>query len=500
MKLETIKIQNYRCFSEYEFEFTKGVNVLIGINGSGKTALINAIRHGVSFVFAKTLSDNDPPLAASADGLTVESPTAMDAFFDENIADYQYPIEIQCKATLKNISLPQWAIYKESAGGRVFSTKYKEAYQMFENQNHFPILSIYSDSYPHLKSSISKYAERILSSGQSIPKNFGYHQWSAESACTEVWEQRFINLWQEIGNKQLALRNYIGIENKNKTDEFLRSIGLKDNADAIFSKQDIDSFIKEFPQKATEAKLRWELINLESEREIITNFLVKFSEPISTITSSLEQFKIKGLEVSTRLQDNYLTVRFEDGRAVLFQNLPAGYKRLFSIVFDIAYRAYILQLKENRILPNLLKKATEVSGIVVIDEIDLHLHPSLEQEVIERFQTTFPNIQFIVTTHSNLVISNLKEQDGRNSIIRLENINGKYTNGKLPNIFGIGYESSLLDFMDTPPRNSDVKYLAEAYIRLEKRNESEQAMTIKSELGKLVGGKRDIDEIISSFR
>ncbi|KAA6338340.1 DNA replication and repair protein RecF [termite gut metagenome] len=482
MRLEKVNIHNYRCFSNYEISFTQGVNILIGKNGSGKTIIINAIRHGLSFVFARnTPSNNDQSLATSADGLTVESPSTMDAFYDKAIQDYRYPIAIQCIARIKGILLPQWEIYKESAGGRVFSTKYKEASQEFENQNHLPVLSLYSDSYPHLKSSLSKYAERILSSGYMIPKNFGYYQWSAESACTEVWEQRFINLWQEIGNKRLSLKNYIGyIENKESTDDFLKSLGLEKDM-SLNPTAKYNDFIKKFPQKATETRLQWELINLEREREIITNFLIKFSKPLSPISSDLDQFIIKGLEVSTRLQNNYLNVRFEDGRSILFQNLPTGYKRLFSIVLDIAYRAYILQLREWGIF-TFLEKAENVTGIVVIDEIDLHLHPSLEQEVIQRFQNTFPNIQFIVSTHSNLVIANLKENEGRNSIISLENVVEKYTNKKIPNIFGISYEASLLDFMGISPRNSDVKYLAEAYIRLEKREEKEQAQAMRTEL------------------
>ena len=53
--------------------------------------------------------------------------------------------------------------------------------------------------------------------------------------------------------------------------------------------------------------------------------------------------------------------------------------------------------------------------------------------------------------------------------------------------------------MGTPPRNSEVKYLAEAYIRLEKRAEVEQAKKMKSELIKLVG-ESNIESIIDSFR
>ncbi len=494
MKIEKLHIQNYRCFKEYEIEFTQGVNILIGKNGVGKTTLINSIKHALSFVFAKnTIPDNEQSLATSAEGLTIESPSIMDAHFDETTQDYCYPIIIKCFASLKDKKIPEWEIYKESAGGRIFSTKYRDAYLVFKNSNYLPIFSIYSDSYPHLKSSLSKYAEKILSSGHTIPKNFGYYQWGAESSCTEVWEQRFINLWQEIANKRTSLYNYIEYkENREKVNNLLKEFGSFD------TDKEKDDFIKEYPQLAVEAKLQWELINLEREREIITNFLIAFSQSTS---DQLPQnpFRIKGLEVSARLKQNYLNVRFEDGESILFQNLPAGYKRLFSIVLDIAYRAYILQLRGSSMFPNFIKKPENVTGIVVIDEVDLHLHPSLEQEVVQRFQRTFPNIQFIMSTHSNLVIANLEEKGGENSIIKLDNFEKKYSNKLVPNIFGIGYEASLSDFMGTPPRNSNIKYLAEAYIRLETREEFEQAQRIKLELTKLV--KEDnVDRIIDSFR
>ncbi|GHT49796.1 chromosome segregation protein SMC [Bacteroidia bacterium] len=477
MKLEKINIQNYRCFSNYEIEFTSGVNVLIGKNGVGKTTIINAIKHGLSFVFAKTEpADNQQSIATSAEGLTIEKFDIMDALYDETIEDYRYPIAIQCNA----MSLPPWEIYKESAAGRILWTKYKEAHQVFEDKKYLPILAIYSDSYPHLESALSTYAKKILGSGHIIPKNFGYYQWGAESSCAEVWEQRFINLWEDIKDKRTALQNYSGT-----TASLTITVGeiIKDST-------------KENSQEATKIKLSNELLHLERERETITNFLINFSNPISTI-STLDQFKIQGLEVNRK---KYLNVRFVDGRSILFQNLPAGYKRLFSIVLDIAYRAYILQLRPiGGVIPQTYKNPEEVTGIVVIDEIDLHLHPSLEQEVIERLQNTFPNIQFIVSTHSNLVIANLKENEGKNSIIKLDCIDGKYTNQKLPNLFGIGYEACLSDFMGTPPRNSDVKYLAEAYIRLEKRQENKQAGVIKKELTKLVGDE-NVTKIIDSFK
>lgn len=79
----------------------------------------------------------------------------------------------------------------------------------------------------------------------------------------------------------------------------------------------------------------------------------------------------------------------------MLNNLPAGYCRLYSIILDLAYRAYILNGDK------------EPTGIVLIDEIDLHLHPSLEQEVVQCLAEVFPKVQFIMTSHSAAVIANL---------------------------------------------------------------------------------------------
>src|SRR5690606_27767427 len=70
-------------------------------------------------------------------------------------------------------------------------------------------------------------------------------------------------------------------------------------------------------------------------------------------------------------------------------SLPMGYQRLIHIVYDIAYRWYILN-----------GKTDTFDGLVLIDELELHLHPSLQQTVVERLIKTFPGLQFIITTHS----------------------------------------------------------------------------------------------------
>jgi predicted ATP-binding protein involved in virulence len=61
--------------------------------------------------------------------------------------------------------------------------------------------------------------------------------------------------------------------------------------------------------------------------------------------------------------------------------------------------------------PDPTKNALEGEGIVLIDEIELHLHPQWQRDIIPRLTSTFPNCQFIVTTHSPQVLSNVKKEN-----------------------------------------------------------------------------------------
>lgn len=82
--------------------------------------------------------------------------------------------------------------------------------------------------------------------------------------------------------------------------------------------------------------------------------------------------------------------------------LSAGYQSLIWMIFDIAYRMALLN-------PALLERINETTGVVLIDELDMHLHPRWQWKVIEALQKTFPNVQFIAATHSPIIISSCKD-------------------------------------------------------------------------------------------
>jgi predicted ATP-binding protein involved in virulence len=96
-----------------------------------------------------------------------------------------------------------------------------------------------------------------------------------------------------------------------------------------------------------------------------------------------------------------------------FSNLSAGQKMMVAIVADIAIKivnqnaAFLSKDSgiNNEILPLLLQKT---SGLVLIDEIDVHLHPKWQHQVVKDLTTTFPSIQFVCTSHSPLIIGEVE--------------------------------------------------------------------------------------------
>lgn len=94
-------------------------------------------------------------------------------------------------------------------------------------------------------------------------------------------------------------------------------------------------------------------------------------------------------------------VEFSNGTQP-FSNLSDGQRCMLAMVGDIAQKAAKLN-------PHLGASALEETpGVVLVDELDLHLHPRWQQKVIEDLRCTFPKIQFICTTHSPFLIQSLR--------------------------------------------------------------------------------------------
>ncbi|MBD8096059.1 AAA family ATPase [Pseudomonas fluorescens] len=129
------------------------------------------------------------------------------------------------------------------------------------------------------------------------------------------------------------------------------------------------------------------------------------------------------------------------GQPLDVSQLSQGEKSMMALVGDIARRLAMMN-------PS-LENPLHGYGAVLVDEVDLHLHPKWQRRLIQQLTETFPNCQFILTTHSPLVISDTKDvlcyvlDDGE-----LEEHNGLY---------GLDANQVLLSVMDTDVRNSEVQ-------------------------------------------
>ena len=95
-----------------------------------------------------------------------------------------------------------------------------------------------------------------------------------------------------------------------------------------------------------------------------------------------------------------------DGKCVPFSMLSDGFRNMLAIVADIAVRCSMLNPQLEAAAPR------ETEGVVLIDELDLHLHPKWQRRVVGDLMRAFPKIQFIGTSHSPFIIQSLPAIDG----------------------------------------------------------------------------------------
>jgi predicted ATP-binding protein involved in virulence len=191
----------------------------------------------------------------------------------------------------------------------------------------------------------------------------------------------------------------------------------------------------------------------------------------------IQRSGLKGLAASAMLSRTGKVARMfvtKQGIDLDINQLSDGEKGLLALVGDLARRLAIA----NPSLPNPL----EGEGIVLIDEVELHLHPNWQRWVVPGLQSTFPNCQFILTTHSPQVISEvkgnvygLKETTPGNLVIRKVDAYGKDSNRILE------------DIMEDAERPYDIKEeLLELFRRID-QGDIEGARQLRRELAEEIG-------------
>ena len=130
---------------------------------------------------------------------------------------------------------------------------------------------------------------------------------------------------------------------------------------------------------------------LEKDANQIREWFVNFEELLGEI------FQDKGLQLHFNYKDYSFKI-LTKGKEFKFTELSDGFAAVLDIVVDL-----ILKMQHK----NQLTRAYECEGIVLVDEIETHLHLELQKVIMPLLTKIFPHIQFIVTTHSPFVLSSL---------------------------------------------------------------------------------------------
>lgn len=157
-------------------------------------------------------------------------------------------------------------------------------------------------------------------------------------------------------------------------------------------------------------------------------FILKHWRQSGNELSEVESYNIlKAKEFISKLDDDIAFKRADDffniivtsnGEEIPLEYLSSGFKSAFYILLGILNEIEYMYGKE--IMP-----ADQYSGIILIDEIDLHLHPIWQQKIIQILKSEYPEVQFFITTHSPHVVQSAEH----NEIIALEKNIGEFGNG-----------------------------------------------------------------------
>ena len=118
---------------------------------------------------------------------------------------------------------------------------------------------------------------------------------------------------------------------------------------------------------------------------------------LANITSDLRQlFEDKSLELEYREKEKIFYIKQDGKDPYKFSQLSSGYSSILNVYVDLLMKTELRGINSK-----------ELSGIVIIDEIDAHLHVSLQKKILSFLDNSYPNIQFIVSTHSPFVLQSV---------------------------------------------------------------------------------------------
>jgi predicted ATP-binding protein involved in virulence len=342
MEIHKLYLENFRGFKKNEFTFDKQLNVIIGDNGSGKTAVLEALTISIGSFFLGLKDSNSRHIR--------DRDIRIQRF--ENYEIGQFPVVIKTTGKVLDESI-EWTRDKDSLRGR---TKTQNA-QNLKN--------------------IAVNIDKQVRNGENVSLP--------------------LLAYYATGRLFIDVRGKADIEQKTVSKKINIASPFRAYNQCLEAKSTFQYFLKWFKGK--------ELSKIQKSHEDFSLILVRkvMVNNIPNCTNIYYDFD----------PDNSpgLKMEFNDGRTLPFNYLSDGTRNYLALVADIAHKCVLLNpfLKENALL--------KTKGIVLIDELDLHLHPAWQQNILQSLLNSFPNIQFFVTTHSPFLI----QETENGQLIKLKN-------------------------------------------------------------------------------
>lgn len=216
------------------------------------------------------------------------------------------------------------------------------------------------------------------------------------------------------------------------------------------------------------------------------------------IDDCLKSISLSNIDYNKKL-DSFVVTHPDMGQ-LLVDNLSDGFRAVISMAADLAYRMV-------RLNPQLgFKAVTNTPGVVLIDEIDMHLHPLWQQTVLMDLMHAFPSVQFIVTTHSPQVLSTVPAESIRVLVWSTKFEGIRYVDFS----YGADAAQILSDIQNVGSRSKNLPIVQELerYLELvgEDKWDSEEAIELRKKLDKWSNGhepallKADMDIRMRKFR
>ena len=322
MIIRSLHLEHYRCFENFDIDFNDRLTVLVGVNGAGKTATLDALS-----VFLKQAGHPDNRNKPFYQLLSA------DIAIGRKPEELVYCLEVQARSNT-------------DAGTAHMDLAYKDT------------------QYGNMRFMLR---EGRVSNRQVIDND--------RVLCVAYMAGRFIRDEDSIlQNNVYNPSTYSAFENNfNRTIDYASTIAWFDNADSDEARDMRDSGHKN------------EKPELKAVREALSKALL----------GQYERPRMLGNPPELVIYKKNTDIAYK------VSQLSDGYRAMLALVMDLARRMAQVNRDEKLSMKSLL----HTPAIVLIDEVELHLHPSWQQTVLNTLLDIFPNTQFIVTTHSPQVLT-----------------------------------------------------------------------------------------------